>query len=77
MAQMVKRLPTMRETWVQSLGQEDPLEKEIVTQPISDQGWGGGCQNRAEGQGSLEVAATFRAPCPSDKLSVTGTLAVP
>ena len=28
---MVKRLPTMWETWVQSLGQEDPLEKEMVT----------------------------------------------
>ena len=26
---MVKRLPTMRETWVQSLGQEDLLEKEM------------------------------------------------
>ena len=26
-AQMVKRLPTMRETWVRSLGQEDALEK--------------------------------------------------
>ena len=31
MAQMVKRLPTMQESWVQSLGQEDLLEKEIVT----------------------------------------------
>ena len=30
-AQMVKRLPTMRETQVQSLGWEDPLEKEIAT----------------------------------------------
>ena len=30
-AQMVKRLPAMRETWVQSLGQEDPLEKEMAT----------------------------------------------
>ena len=29
-AQMVKRLSTMRETWVQSLGQEDPLEKEMA-----------------------------------------------
>ena len=29
-AQMVKRLPTMRETWVQSLGREDPLEKEMA-----------------------------------------------
>ena len=28
---MVKRLPTMRETWVQSLGQEDLLEKEMAT----------------------------------------------
>ena len=28
---MVKRLPTMRETWVRSLGQEDPLEKERAT----------------------------------------------
>ena len=30
-AQMVKRLPTMQETWVQSLGQEDLLEKEMAT----------------------------------------------
>ena len=31
MAQRVKRLPTMWETWVQSLGREDPLEKEMAT----------------------------------------------
>ena len=30
-AQMVKRLPTMQETQVRSLGREDPLEKEIAT----------------------------------------------
>ena len=30
-AQTVKLLPTMRETWVRSLGQEDPLEKEMAT----------------------------------------------
>ena len=30
-AQRLKRLPTMRETWVQSLGREDPLEKETAT----------------------------------------------
>ena len=29
MAQMVKRLSTMRETWVPSLGREGPLEKEM------------------------------------------------
>ena len=31
MAQMVKHLSTMQETWVQSLGQEDSLEKEMAT----------------------------------------------
>ena len=31
-AQRLKRLPPMRETQVQSLGQEDPLEKEMATQ---------------------------------------------
>ena len=31
MAQTVKRLPTMQETQVQSLGQEDLLEKEMAT----------------------------------------------
>ena len=31
MAQRVKRLPTMRETWVRSLGREGPLEKEMAT----------------------------------------------
>ena len=30
-AQTVKSLPAMQETWVQSLGQEDPLEKEMTT----------------------------------------------
>ena len=28
---MVKCLPTVQETWGQSLGQEDPLEKEMAT----------------------------------------------
>ena len=31
MAQTVKNLPTLQETWVQSLDREDPLEKEIAT----------------------------------------------
>ena len=31
MAQMVKNLPTVWETQVQSLGQEDPLEKGVAT----------------------------------------------
>ena len=28
---MVKNLPVMQETWVQSMGQEDPLEKGMAT----------------------------------------------
>ena len=31
MAQMVKNLPAVQETKVRSLGQEDPLEKEMAT----------------------------------------------
>ena len=31
MAQRLKRLPAMWETWVRSLGWEDPLEKDMAT----------------------------------------------
>ena len=31
MAQLVKNLPAMQDTWVQSLGREDLLEKEMTT----------------------------------------------
>ena len=34
MAHLVKNLPAMQETWVQSLGQEDPLEKEMAGYPL-------------------------------------------
>ena len=30
-AQMVKNLPAMQDTWIRSLGWEDPLEKEMAT----------------------------------------------
>ena len=30
-AQLVKNLPAAQETWARSLGQEDPLEKEMAT----------------------------------------------
>ena len=33
-AQMVKNLPAMQETWVQSLDWEDPLEKGMATPPV-------------------------------------------
>ena len=38
MAQMVKNLPAMQETRVQSVGQEHPLEKEMATQNPTDGG---------------------------------------
>ena len=31
MAEIVKKLPAMQETWVQSLGQENPLAKGMTT----------------------------------------------
>ena len=31
---MVKHLPAMWESWVRSLGQEDPLEREVATTPV-------------------------------------------
>ena len=34
MAQMVKNLPVMQETWVQFLGRKDPLEKEMATTAV-------------------------------------------
>ena len=37
-AQRLKSLPAMRETWVQFLGSEDPLEKEMAT-PSSILAW--------------------------------------
>ena len=47
MAQTVKNLPTMQETWVQSLGWEDPLEEGMATRssilawriPMDGGGW--------------------------------------
>ena len=32
--QSIKNLPAVQETWAQSLGQEDPLEKEMATHSI-------------------------------------------
>ena len=33
-AQLVENLPAVQETWVQSLGREDPLEKEMATHSV-------------------------------------------
>ena len=47
---MVKNLPAMQETHVQSLGQEYPLEKEIATQSILE-----GSKITADGNCSREI----------------------
>ena len=38
-AQLVKNVPAMQETWVQSLGWEDPLEKERLPTPVFWPAW--------------------------------------
>ena len=45
---MVKNLPAKQETWVRSLGQEDPLEKEMATYSsilLWEIPWTGGLQS--------------------------------
>ena len=45
---MVKNLPAMQETWVRSLGQEDPLEKKMATYSsilLWEIPWTGGLQS--------------------------------
>ena len=56
MAQMVKNLPAMQETWVRSLGLEDPLEKATATHS-SILAWR---VPRAEGFGGLESMRSQR-----------------
>jgi len=53
---MVKRLFTMRETRVQSLGQKDPLEKEMVTHS-SQYSW---LENLIEEPGRLQFTGLQR-----------------
>ena len=52
-AQMVKRLPGMQETWVRSLGQEDLLEKKMATHS-STLAWKIPCAEEAGGLQSME-----------------------
>ena len=52
-AQMVKRLSTMQETWVPSLGQEDPLEKELAAHS-SILAWRITCTEESSGLESMD-----------------------
>ena len=51
-AQSVMSLPAMQETWVRSLGQEDPLEKEMATHS-SILAWRITCTDEAGGLQSM------------------------
>ena len=51
MAQIVKNLPTIQETGVQSLGQEDPLDKGMATQ--SSYSWLGNPTDREAWQATI------------------------
>ena len=57
MAQTLKRLPTMRETWVQSLDWEDLLEKKEQRTPVFVPGKSHGQRNlvRLQSMGSQRV----------------------
>ena len=52
MAQSAKRLPAMWETWVQSLGREDLLEKEMATHS-SPLAWKIPCTEEPDGLQSM------------------------
>ena len=51
---MVKRLPTMRESWIHSLGRQDPLEKEMATHS-STLAWGIPWMEEPGGLQSMEL----------------------
>ena len=67
MAQTVKGLPAVRETWLRSLGQEDPLEKEIATHS-SILAWKIPCMEesgRLQSMGSPRIGHDWRLHCHS------------
>ena len=69
MAQTVKNSPTMQETWVRSLGREDPLEEEMATHssilawriPKSLAGYSPWCQKESD---TTEWLRTAHSPLP-------------
>ena len=55
MTQTLKNLCAMKETWVPSLGREDPLEKEIVTDSSIPGEFHGQESGRLQSMGSQRV----------------------
>ena len=56
-AQLVKNLPAMQETWIQSLGWEDPLEKKRLPTPVF---WPGEVHGLYNPWGRKELGMTER-----------------
>ena len=55
MAQMVKSLPAMRDTWVQYLGPADSLEKEMATSCLGNPMDRGACQTIVHGVANSQM----------------------
>ena len=77
-AQRVKNLPSMRKAWVQSLGQEDPLEQGMATQssilawkiPWTEESgwlWSTGSQKVGHDWTQTHIIANIEKPCTSWK----------
>ena len=68
---MVKNLPAVQETWVQSLGWKDPLEKGMPPTPVflpGESPWTeepGGLQSMGSQRDMTEVTFTFSLPAPA------------
>ena len=73
MAQTVKGLPTIRETWVQSLGWEDPLEKEMAPVLLPGKSHGQRSLVGYSPQGHKESDMTERLHFPTLKLEATNS----
>ena len=72
MAQLVKNLPMMRETWVRSLGWDDPLEKGRLPTPVF---WPGEFRGHSP-WGSKESGKTERLSLPLSPAKVVTVLSL-
>ena len=63
---MVKNLPAVQETWVQSLGQEDPLEKGMATHS-SVLAWRIWCHKESDITEQLSLSPHFHFSVPPGK----------